>query len=237
MTPRTKEVEQLLATCTVAERRAIFDLLRGEFPIHSIEKTLAAQAEIILEAISRSDDLSIRGIRGLIAQGAFAVDVVAQMPAWRDVTQGANLPYDFLLEDARGRVRVQVKMQRQKQHRPMSAREAYKRFSPNMFVTETQRTRGGRDIAGEDTRPYRFGDFDILAVSMQPSTGNWADFMYSVERWLLPRDDAPHLLLKFQPIPVQPTDDWTDDFSTCIEWLRSGVDKRVRVNEGALEYR
>jgi hypothetical protein len=235
VTPRVEEIERLLASCTVEERHAIFERLREEFPIHSIEETLAAQAEIILEAINRSDDLSIRGIRGLIAQAAFAIDVIAQMPGWRDVTQGENLPYDFLLEDARGPVRVQVKMQRQKEHRPMTAREGYRRFSETMYVTETQRTRGGRSPSGEDTRPYRFGDFDILAVCLQPSTGKWDDFMYTVERWLLPRDEDPRLLLKFQPVPMRPNGDWTDDFGMCVEWFRSGVEKRIGVDEGTAE--
>lgn len=40
-----------------------------------------------------------------------------------------------------------------------------------MYVVETPRTRGGKDLtSGEDTRPYRYGEFDILAVSMHPST-------------------------------------------------------------------
>jgi hypothetical protein len=142
--------------------------------------------------------------------------------------RGVDLPYDFLLEDSSGQVRVQVKMQRQKAHRPMTAREAYKWLSPEMYVTETQRTRGGRDPAGQDTRPYRFGDFDILAVSMQASSGNWGSFLFTVERWLLPRPNEPQLLLKFQPVPMQPNDEWTGDFNTCVEWFRSDVMRTIR---------
>ena len=33
-------------------------------------------------------------------------------------------------------------------------------------------------MTGLATRPYRFGEFDILAVSMHPSTNDWNRFMY-----------------------------------------------------------
>jgi hypothetical protein len=212
----------------VEERRAIFNLLRREFPIHTIEATLNIEAEIILDAISRSDDLTVRGVRGVIAQAAFALDVVGGLRDWRDITQGENLPYDFLLTDGHGDVRVQVKMQRQKYQRPMMANEGYRYLSPNMYVVETQRTRGGKDASGADTRPYRFGEFDILAVAMHPSTGSWKDFMYTVARWLLPRPENPSLLLKFQPVARVPNDDWTGDFLTAVAWLRSDLDKQIR---------
>ena len=38
-----------------------------------------------------------------------------------------------------------------------------------------------------DTRPYSFRDFDILAVNMHPSSGDWKDFRYTLASWLLPR--------------------------------------------------
>ncbi len=39
---------------------------------------------------------------------------------------------------------------------------------------------------GVDTRPYRFGDFNILAVCMEPSYARWDRFHYIPERWLFP---------------------------------------------------
>ena len=56
-----------------------------------------------------------------------------------------------------------------------------------MYVVETQKTREGTDRkTGEKTRPYRFGEFDILAVAMQPATGQWDRFFYTIADWLLP---------------------------------------------------
>jgi len=210
----------------------VFTLLRREFPIHTIESTLNAEAEVILDAISRSDDLTLRGVRGVIAQATFALDVVARLSGWRDVTHGENLPYDFLLTDGQGNVRVQVKMQRQKNQRPMMAHEGYRRLSSDMYVVETQRTRGGKDATGADTRPYKFAEFDILAVALHPSTGAWKDFMYTVTRWLLPRPENLSLLLKFQPVARVPNEDWTQDFLEAVGWLRSRRDKQIRAVDG-----
>ncbi len=153
---------------------------------------------------------------------------MAKLQGWREMPVEGDPPYDFLLQDAAGQVRVQVKMQRLKSHRPMLASEGYKFLPQDMYVVETQRTRGGRKPdTGEDTRPYRFGEFDVLAVSMHPSTSHWSGFMYAVCNWLLPRPEDPGLILKFQPVARNPNEVWTDDFEVCIGWLRSGVHKRV----------
>ncbi len=171
-------------------------------------------------------DLIIRGIRGVISEAAFEFNIVNQLDDWDNVALVGDPPYDFLLKDIAGEVRIQVKMQRQKEHRPMMANEAY-RYLPNiMYVVETQRTRAGQRN-GESTRPYRFGEFDILAVSMQPSTKSWKDFMYTVERWLLPNPQNPNQLLKFQPVSATRNNTWTNDFQECVSWLRSGEIKRI----------
>ena len=97
-----------------------------------------------------------------------------------------------------------------------------------MYVVETQRTRGGKDATTqEDTRPYRFGEFDILAVSMHPSTNNWADFMYTVADWLVARPENSNLLLKFQPVARTPNDVWTDSFETCVAWFCSKERRKI----------
>jgi len=224
------EIKLLLERCTEGQRREIFDHLRRYVEIHPIEAKLNAQAEVILEAIDRASDLTLRGIRGIIAEAAFAVGVLRDLERWRDVTPPGDAPFDFLLEDFGGQVRVQVKMQRRVSGRPMMANEASRLLSPEMFVVETQRTRGGINrTTGEDTRPYRFGEFDILAVSMHPSTNNWDSFMYTVSQWLLPRQDNPTLLMKFQPVSPVPNDDWTDDFLKCVSWFRSEDTKRIQV--------
>lgn len=223
-----EDIKRLIQRCSAQERREILSFIRSLEPIHPLEGKLNAPAEVILEAIDRSSDLTQRGIRGIIAEAAFTVDVVGKLGAWRDVTPSGDHAFDFLLEDEWGQVRVQVKMQRRKGGRPMTANEASKILSSTMFVVETQRTRGGVDRAtGEGTRPYRFGEFDLLAVSMHASTNDWGSFMYTVADWLLPRPDDERLLLKYQPVPHQPNEDWTNDYLTCVSWLRSGKKKRI----------
>jgi hypothetical protein len=228
MTTHLDQIKELLASCSEENRRELFDLLRREFRIHAIETKLNVQAEVILEAISRASDLTLRGIRGIIAEAAFLVNVVEGLDGWKNITSFGDHPYDFLLTDGNDDVRVQVKMQRQKAQQPMMANKGYRFFSPSMYVVETQRTRGGTDLkTGENTRPYKFDDFDILAVSLHPSTNDWSRFLYTVSSWLVPRPENEKLLLKFQPVPNQPDDNWTDDFRTCVSWLRSNQKKCI----------
>lgn len=120
-------------------------------------------------------------------------------------------------------------MQRRQNRNPLMASEVSKskKWSSDFYVVETQRTRGGKTTAGEETRPYRFGEFDLLAVSMGASQGRWSAFRYTVQRWLLPSDkDAAHLNI-YQPVPPAPNEFWTDDFVTCVGWLRSTVQQRI----------
>ena len=220
-----EEIKRLLAACTGDQRREIFDHLRQEFQIHPLESKLNVSAEVILEAIDRASDLTQRGIRGIIAELTFQLYVVSALTSWSNESLVEDLPYDFLLQDSTGQVRVQVKMQRRKKQRPMLAN---KRYGTDMYVVETQRTRGGTDPqTGADTRPLRFGEFDILAVSMYPSTNEWSAFMYTVSDWLLPRPEDPTLILKLQPVAKAPNEVWTNDFETCVRWLRSGQKRRI----------
>jgi hypothetical protein len=214
------EVIQLLNTCTEQERLEIFQYLRKTIPIHAIEAKLNTQAEVILEAIDRASDLTLRGIRGIIAEAAFLVEVLGKLDDWKDVTPVGDAAYDFLIEDALGRISIQVKMQRRERGEP--------KLRNGKFVVETQRTRGGKNAeTGMATRPYRFGEFDIIAVSMHPSTNDWNKFMYSVCSWLRPRPTNPQLLEVFQPISQYANEDWTDDLLTCIKWFRSGVKRTI----------
>ena len=97
-----------------------------------------------------------------------------------------------------------------------------------MFVVEVQKTRGGIDLqTNEDTRPYRFGEFDILAVNMHPSTRDWQRFLFTLSRWLLPRNPDANLVEIFQPVPSAPNVAWTDSLQTCLGWLAGGEDRRI----------
>lgn len=220
------EILKLIEALPEAEQRAVLATLRQKIPIHAMEKTLMAPAETILEAIARSSDLTVRGIEGIIAESSFIIEVVPTFKGWVETETHGDLAYDFLLTDGGGDVRVQVKMQRRKARKPLMANEQLKRWPADHFVAETQRTRSGKK--GETkTRPYRFGSFDILAISMGASQGRWSAFMYTVESWLLPSAKDATCLSTYQPVPPTPTDFWTDDFLTCVKWFRSGEVKRV----------
>ena len=234
MNNRIYEAKRILDACSEAQKREIFEYLRREFPIHPLEAKLNARAELILEAIDRASDLTLRGMRGVIAEAAFKLNVIASLRGWREKTLKGDFSYDFLLGDSTGDVRIQVKMQRLKDHRPMMANQGYKYLPTDMYVVETQRTRGGIDPqTKQQTRPYRFGEFDILAVSMHPSTNDWSAFRYTVCDWLIPRPEDTKLMLKFQPVAKTPDLNWTDDFNQCVSWLRSGQKKRIwRPTEG-----
>lgn len=122
-------------------------------------------------------------------------------------------------------------MQRQERHVPKIAQSRNKAWSflPRaMYLVETQRTRGGKNSrTGEKTRPYAFDEFDILAVSLHPSTKNWAHFLYTVGAWLLPTKGNPNCLQVFQPVAQQPDEYWTDDFLESVKWFRSGLRRQL----------
>lgn len=222
----------LLERATPEQREMIFRRLRKEFSIHPLEVEWSISAEAILEAISRSPDLTQRGIRGILAEASFFTIVYPTLQAhgWEDVTPDGDLPYDAALRDETGTVRIQVKLQRRKSGRPMTGIDAPRgaAFLEGVFVVETQKTRAGKKD-GEDTRPYRFGEFDILAVSLSPSTKDWSKFLFTVATWLLPDPSDPARIYKYQPVPPMPNLEWTDDLLVCIGWLRSGDVRRIRI--------
>ena len=144
--------------------------------------------------------------------------------------------HDFSLEGGSTSVTVQVKLQRSKKGIPEKGSKRAKRwlFSTDMYKVEMQRSRGGqRSRKGEDsesddkTRPYRFGEFDILAVSMYPSAKDWGRFLYTVGSWLIPDPADPNLIATFQPVSPDPNDDWTDDLETCVRWLQGAEGKTI----------
>jgi excisionase family DNA binding protein len=229
--PANKELDRLLkllGSCRPETRREVFLHLREEFPIHPLEFELGMKAETILEAIKRANPLTLRGIKGVLAEASFEVNVVSRLAGWTSLAVSGNPAYDFLLDDGNGQVRVQVKLQRSKAGRPMMANEADKTLSPTMFVVETQKTRAGMDRkTSESTRPYRFGEFDVLAVSMHPSTRSWEGFMYTVADWLIVHSDNKTYIKKFQPVVSEPNDDWTGDFQECVRWLRAGTKRTI----------
>jgi hypothetical protein len=227
------EIKRLLSMCTPAEREEIFRYLREEIAIHPLEQILHSKAEVILEALHKAGGVTLRMIPGVIAELAFGVEVVQRLAGWETLPRGSGeTAYDFHLRDRSGPVRVQVKLQRSKQNSPLTIAGGPKRFRTlpaDMFVVETQKTRAGtKKGTGISTRPYRYGEFDLLAVSLYPSTKKWDVFMYTVADWLVPDEKDGTLIFKYQPVASSPNEDWTSDFEAAVAWLRSGVKKTIR---------
>ncbi len=223
------EIRRLLRECTIEEKQTILQLLRAELPLHPLEKLWNVDAERILEAVYRSSDLTKRGVRGVIAEATFVLDIVPHLTGWTNVTTTGDLPYDCLLADAIGEVRVQIKMQRLEKQLPKLAHrmKAFRMLPKHCYIVETQRTRGGQTKDGEKTRPYRFGEFDILGVCLHPSTNNWQDFVYTPASWLIPNADNLSCIATHQPVSASESEDWARDFSTCVTRFRSGIKRQL----------
>ena len=159
-----ENIVRAVRSCTPEQKQRIFNEIRDSILIHNLERTFGVRAEVILEAISRANDLTQRGVRGVIAETVFVLDVLPNATGWQSDPPVGDLSYDACLHKNDRRVRIQVKTQRRKAGAPMRQRGSY--------VVEVQRTRTGQKD-GVSARPYRFGEFDLLAVCMwlQPETG------------------------------------------------------------------
>ena len=224
-------LKRLIDECSHEEQTALLDYLKARLPEHPLEREWGVGAEVILSAIARSSDLTKRGVRGIIAEAIFERQILGALKRWEHIGFVDNRSYDFLIrsrEAEHREVRIQVKLQRMKSQRPMLASEANRHYPKNMYVVEVQKTRGGIDLqTGEATRPYRFSEFDILAVNMHPSTRDWTQFLFTFSNWLLPRSLNPALIEIFQPVPRLPNEFWTDKLDSCLQWLASGEQKRI----------
>lgn len=218
-------IRELLVQCTPDERAVLFRELRALHQIHAFEAAIGASAEMILEAIHRAPELTRRMLRGVIADAAFRQYVTGNLVAhgWADVTPVGNFAYDYKLSDSSGAVTVQVKLQRSERGSPVVRNGLRYGFGAAVFMTETQKSRSGTDGtdgANNQTRPYRYGEFDILAVSMQPSSGRWDRYMFTVARWLI-QGKQPNEIATLQPVAQMPNEFWTDNFSNAAGWLRA----------------
>lgn len=236
------EVKRLLARLNEDQLRRVQSHVRGMLPKHPLEERLMISADGMLDALDRAGDFTIRMIRGIFAEAAFATEVLPEISdEWRQLPLPfADPPYDFLLTDlpnpefpppglSHPTVRVQVKMQRSAKKQPLFANNVWKRrmnWPADHYVVEVQKSRKG-DKKGEPTRPYRFNEFDILAVSLGPALGRWGAFMYTVERWLIPDSTDDSHILKYQPVAQSDNDCWTSEFLTAVTWLRGGEKRRI----------
>lgn len=214
-------IRELLSQCTQNEQEIIFRELRQRHLIHQFEQIIGAPAEMILEAVHRAPELTRRMLRGVIADAAFRTYVIPSIEAqgWHDVTPEGNFAYDYLIKDKQGPISIQVKLQRSKLGAPLVNSGKRYGFEGDVFIAETQKTRTGTD-GDEKTRPYRYGEFDILAVSLQPSTRQWTHFAYTLGRWLLPKGNANEIAT-MKPVAMKPNTFWTNDIITAATWFRA----------------
>lgn len=227
---RTRQILSDLKQCSIDEQKEVFKVLRQQHKIHVYEEVVGAPAEMILEAVHRAPELTRRMLRGVIADAAFASFVVPSLcPKWKDTTPPGNYAYDYILEDDVSPITIQVKLQRSEKGQPVEKSGERYGFDGSVFTTETQKTRGGTDGDDNQTRPYRYGEFDVLAVSMQPSTGKWDRYMYTVGKWLIEGKKANEMAT-IQPVAKASNDYWTDDFNVVAAWLRADDGtKRIKI--------
>ena len=230
MSRKTESVKALIESLTPSELQSLASYLRSKLPRHALEEKWGIGYELILDAIHRSQDIVQRGVRGVIAEAVFVAEVLPTIKGWRSVPVVGDLPYDFKIQRGEQEIKIQVKLQRTQAGAPLTR----KFFGPDTFIVEVQKTRSGikrklkegvsrksAPTAPEKTRPYQFGDFDIIAVNMQPSTRDWTRFMYTVGSWLMSRAGNKKLIEIMQPVDQSPSQVWTDDIEECIDWLLS----------------
>ncbi len=243
MSDSLEAIKKLVSECSIDELRALKAHLSTSLP-HPLEIEWGIDAETILSAIRRSSDLTKRGVRGIIAEAVFENEVLSNLmaPGWQPASLLGDLPYDALLQKGDLSARIQIKLQRLEKGVP---KLYYPRHYPenSLYVVEVQKTRSGESKTAKThsgaegeiaktvavtvkTRPYRFGDFDILAVNMHPSSGDWKSFRYTLAAWLLPRKDES-LIEIFQPVAAAPNSVWTDDLAICLKWFESAEQRRV----------
>lgn len=233
-----------LDACTADERELIFRRLRESFTLHPLEDDFGVRAEVILEAIHRAPELTRRMLRGVIADAAFHFYVVPMLgqQGWTNIPLDGNYSYDHALRDLTGTVTVQVKLQRSEAGNfVVTDGRRHGKLPANNYLVEVQRTRTGKrkvkteggsaDVEEALTRPYKFGEFDILAVSLWPSTKDWTKFRYTVGTWLVPHATDKSLMATFQPVAMSPNGHWTDDFNQVVAWLRSNQQNTVFARE------
>ena len=138
-------VRDILSRCSPDERERLFRELLKEHHVHEYEKVVGASAEMILEAVHRAPELTRRMLRGVIADAAFAFSVVPSLntKGWKDITEVGNFAYDYKLDDGKGPIRIQVKLQRSEKCAPLVKGGAAYGQNADVFIVEVQKTRTG----------------------------------------------------------------------------------------------
>lgn len=220
-------IYDMVSNLSEAEKRLLHNKLRSEVVPHPLESEWHTDAETLMEAIIRSSDITKRNLKGIVAEASLGTNVIELLDSWEDITPIGDYPYDYLIKDGLGKVKIQVKLQRRSEveESPIvtdgSKTGGYK-FEPGYYIVEPQKTRTKIPF-----RLYEYGEFDILAVCLYPATEDWTRFHFTLGRWLLPHPKYPDRVNYFQPVSPEPNDVWTDDLETAIDWLRSGRERKI----------
>src|SRR5580700_9896741 len=144
MSELTDQVCKLIERATEEEQRIIVAYLRERVPLHTLETEWKTTAEEILTAIARSSDLTLRGIRGILAEAIFEKRLLSKVErkGWTAVKVVGDQSYDFLIERGKSQVRIQVKLQRKEKGEPKeyAARSRARLRCPpgRIYVVEVQ---------------------------------------------------------------------------------------------------
>ena len=101
--PRMSESHEaickLINECPEEDRRALKRYLQRLVP-HPLERDWGIDAATILSAISRSSDLTKRGVRGIIAEAVFVNEIIPTVAGsgWQPIDFSGDQPYDALLK-------------------------------------------------------------------------------------------------------------------------------------------
>jgi hypothetical protein len=120
MSELTDEACRLIEQAGEEERGIILAYLRERVPLHTLETEWSTTAEEILTAIARSSDLTLRGIRGILAEAILEKRLLPELVrhGWAAVKIVGDQSYDFLIERGPTQVRIQVKLQRKERGEP-----------------------------------------------------------------------------------------------------------------------
>jgi hypothetical protein len=176
MSELTEQIGELIDRTSEEERLFVLSYLRRRVPVHALEEQWGTTSEAILTAIARSSDLTLRGIRGILAEATFEQTVLPKLESigWTAVEIVGDRAYDFLLERAAVSVRIQVKLQRNEAGVPKEYSARLARFTelpigddPRRRSTKDKKWRKGRQ--GNAAVPiWRFRH-----PSCKPSSINW----------------------------------------------------------------
>src|SRR4051812_20150976 len=99
MSELTDEACRLIEQASEDERRIILAYIRERLPGHPLEVEWNTTAEAIVSAIARSADITLRGVRGLLAEATFESTVLPSLrnADWEVANAVGEFPYDFLL--------------------------------------------------------------------------------------------------------------------------------------------